>query len=197
MKTNINVFEQINSQKQYIYSILILSAGLLLGVILFKYSNESFHKAVAELFKIGETSFTNGLINHFCLYFSVYVTTVLLGLCLIGFPVLSIIPIIVGFELGIKLSFFFTAYSVKGIGYSVLMIIPEASAFITILLFTISKSNSLSKNIFSTISKKEGTTEDIVLKSYLKSFLLYGLIITLISLINSTCSYFLSSIISI
>lgn len=197
MNKNKGIFEFLYSFKNYIYPILMLIAGLFTGVILFKYGDESFSKAITELFKITEYSFLTALINHFCVYFSVYSISVLLGLCLIGFPIINVIPLLVGIEIAIKLSYFYTTYSLKGIVYSILMIAPEASIFSTILIFTLVKSNSLSKNIFDIISKKEGTKDEINLKSYLKTFLLYAAIISIISLINTACSYFLSTIISI
>lgn len=197
MQENKSIFEYFDEYKKYIYPIFMLTAGLFAGVILFKYSNESFQKAISELFNLNPTSFTNELINHFSLYFSVYTLTILFGLCLVGFPIINIIPFSVGLELAIKLSFFYSTYNVKGIGYAVLMIIPEASAFATVLIFAIVKSNSLSKSIFDLISKKSGMTEEINLKSYLKMFLLYALIVAFISLLNTAISFFLSSIISI
>lgn len=191
------ILDLLNEHKKFIYPVLMLVAGLFSGVILYKYANESFSKAISELFTINEAPFINRFINNLSLYFSIYFLTILLGLCLIGFPILNIIPLLIGVELAIKLSYFYVTYNVKGVAYSALMIAPEAAAYTTILVFAIVNSNALSKNIYDLISKKEGTTEEINLKSYLKYFLVYAVIIVFISLINSGCSYLLSSIIRI
>jgi hypothetical protein len=102
-----------------------------------------------------------------------------------------------GFVISLKTAFYYVNYSVKGIGYSLLIIIPECSALIVILLYTIKTSSKLSKNIYNLTAKKSDMTEEINLKSYLKSFLLYGLIVTIISLANALAIYLLSSIIAI
>jgi hypothetical protein len=102
-----------------------------------------------------------------------------------------------GFEIALKVSFYYTNYSVKGIGYAVLMIIPESAALITVLLFTIKTSLELSKKIYNITSKKTDMLEEVNLKTYLKSFLIYGILITIIVAGNSLISYLLNSIISI
>lgn len=183
--------------KAIVYSIILYVAGLIIGVIIFKYSNESFINIISKLFITKQNNFFQQFINYSCLYFSAYTVTVLLGLCLIGFPILNIIPLMVGTALAIKISYYYCNFSAKGIGYSLLMIVPESALFVTILILSIVKSNSLSKNIFEIVSNKSNMTERVNLQSYLKSFVLYAFVVLLISLINASCCYFLSTIISI
>lgn len=187
---NINIIDN----RQYIYPILMYIAGLICGaIIIINVDSSIFNK----LFNVKNNDFIQLFINYFCVYFAQFTITVVLGLCLIGFPILYVVPLLTGIEIGIKLSFFYSTYSVKGIIYSLLMITPECAAFITILVLTIVKSNELSRGIYDLISKKSDMTEEIKLKSYLKSFVIYGSIIALISFINATCNYFLSSIINL
>ena len=116
-------------------------------------------------------------------------------MCLIGFPVINIIPLVCGVELSLKLSFIYSLYSVKGIGYSVLMIIPEATAFLVLLFYTIKDSKDLSRSLFN-ISKNNLESE-IDLKQYLKKFMLYCIGIISISILNSIMMYLFNSIIKI
>ena len=183
--------------KAYIYPVMMYAAGLISGLILFKFANKSLLSLLSELFTISNTTFQEQILNHFCLYFSIYVLTVLFGLCLIGFPILNIIPLSTGLLLAIKLSYFYATYSAKGIGYSILMIIPEGAVYVTVLIFTIVKSNEMSRSIFDLISKKSDMTKEINLKSYLKAFLFYAIIVAVISLMNASSNFLLSSIISI
>lgn len=196
-KRNVDIVSILSENKQFIYPIVLYVAGVISGTVLYKNANPAFLSIISEIFSSSTVSFDVMLINHFCLYFSVFTITVLFGLCLIGFPIVNIITICIGIEIGIKLCYYYVTYSAKGIGYSILMIIPEAAVFVTIIIFTLVKSNALSKAMYMIISKKEGMNEEINLKSYLKSFVLYAFIIMIVSLLNASLNYFFSSIISL
>ena len=169
---------------------------MVLGVWLFKVLNLSKYSSTIEDFiLIKNDSLINIIVDRLSIYVLVYVVTILLGLCLIGFPVINVIPFVCGVELSLKLSFIYCLYSVKGIGYSVLMIIPEATAFLVLLFYTIKDSKDLSRSLFN-ISKNNLESE-IDLKQYLKKFMLYCISIISISILNSIMMYLFNSIIKI
>lgn len=181
-----------------ILPIFFYFTGIFIGSSFFNNLKNTFLiELFNDVFLISNTSFESLLINKFCVYFSIYALTVILGMCLIGFSFLNVIPLLIGLELGLKISYFYVLYGVKGIGYSLLMIIPEASALITIIILTISQCNILSKNIYSISVKKIDIAQDVNLKLYLKSFAFYSIIIALIAIINTTLFIFLGSIITI
>jgi stage II sporulation protein M len=181
--------------KEYIYPILFYLAGLIIGSIF--YSNINLNDVFSALFQLNSENFLSLFINRFSIYISIFALTVLLGMCLIGFPFINLVPLFCGIEIGIKISYYYVTYSVKGIGYSLLMIIPESAIFLAVLVFTIKSSNELSKSIYDATTKKSDMTKEINLKSYLKKFLLYGVIVAGISSINALASYLLGSIINI
>jgi hypothetical protein len=200
-KTNVNkssFFENVINNKELIYPLLFYIAGLILGSFLFSEVNDSkFSDVMKSVFVVSQNEFNSIFINKFCVYFSLYVVTVLLGLCLIGFPFVNIIPLLTGIEVALKISYYYINYSAKGIGYSILMIIPETAVYIAVLIYTIKTSSSLSKRIYEITTKKSDMTEELNLKSYLKLFLLYGVIVLIISLINALATYLLNSIVSL
>ena len=130
--SKIEVFTQDNLR--FLYQLVFYIAGMVLGVWLFRALNLSKYSSTIEDFiLIKNDSLINIIVDRLSIYVLVYVVTILLGLCLIGFPVINVIPLVCGVELSLKLSFIYNLYSVKGIGYSVLMIIPEATAFLVLL----------------------------------------------------------------
>ncbi|MGN0525400.1 stage II sporulation protein M [Eubacterium sp.] len=190
----IEVFTQDNVR--FLYQLFFYIAGMVLGVWLFRALNLSKYSSTIEDFiLIKNDSLINIIIDRLSIYVLVYVVTILLGLCLIGFPVINVIPLVCGVELSLKLSFIYSLYSVKGIGYSVLMIIPEATAFLVLLFYTIKDSKDLSSSLFN-ISKNNLESE-IDLKQYLKKFMLYCIGIICISILNSIMMYLFNSIIKI
>ncbi len=187
---------KIIENKGIIYSSLFYISGLLLGSFLFEIINNLALSKLIELIISTQTSFTSVLLNRFFLYFSVYTVCVLLGMCLIGFPILNIIPVVIGFELAVKISYFYVNYKIKGLGFALLMIIPEGAAVSTVLIYAIKTSNNLSKSIYDMTSNKSLST-NIDIKYYLKKYIVYSLIISGISLINALASFLIGSIIKI
>ncbi|MGN0531537.1 MAG: stage II sporulation protein M [Eubacterium sp.] len=197
IKENTNYIQIIIDNRDYIFPGIFYICGLLIGTVFFGNIDSDIVAKIITLTTENNNDYLTIFINLFCSYFSIYVVTVLLGLCLIGFPFVNILPLVVGALTGIKLAFYYVTYSVKGIGYSLLMIIPEITALVTVLLFTIKCSNELSKYIYDATTKKIDTIQEFNLKSYLKSFLLYGLIIVIIAVVNAVLQYLLQSIIQI
>lgn len=185
------------SNKQYIYLILIYISGVLAGTLLFRSLNLiRFSSAIGEILAIKSDSLLAVFTDRLSVYLLIYVFTILLGLCIIGFPIINLVPFLCGFEISIKIAYYFNIYSLKGIGYSLLMIVPETAAFMVILFFTICSSKSLSKSIFD-ISLQKNPEKQLILKDYFKSFLIYGAGITAISFVNSLIIFLFNSIIKI
>ncbi|MBQ9532198.1 MAG: stage II sporulation protein M [Eubacterium sp.] len=181
--------------KDYIYSSMFYLAGLILGAFIFRITNNSaLSKLIEIIIKSTQTTFSAVFLNRFFLYFSIYVLCVLLGMCLIGFPLLNSVPFIIGLELAIKISYFYVNYKIKGIGFSLLMIIPEGAAVTTVLIYSIKTSTNLSKKIYA-LSKGNGNEIGIDTKEYFKQYILYALIITAISLINALISFLIGGIV--
>ncbi|MBR4241779.1 MAG: hypothetical protein IKR97_06115, partial [Eubacterium sp.] len=95
-----------------------------------------------------------------------------------------------------KTAYYYVNYSYKGIGFSLLMIIPESAAVATVLIYAIKTSNELSQTIFD-IAAKNNQTKEVEIRYYLKQYLIFGLIVSLIALINALIIYLLSGIIKI
>lgn len=185
------------SNKQYIYLILIYISGLLAGTLLFRSLNLiRFSSTIGEILAIKSDSLLAVFTDRLSVYLLIYVFTILLGLCIIGFPIINLVPFLCGFEISIKIAYYFNIYSLKGIGYSLLMIVPETAAFMVILFFTICSSKSLSKSIFD-ISLQKNPEKQLILKDYFKSFLIYGAGIAAISFVNSVIIFLFNSIIKI
>lgn len=187
----------LEKNKEYIFLLLIYVAGLLAGSLLFKSLDLSKYSSyVSDFLTVKGDSLLSVAVDRLSVYLIIYVFTILLGLCIIGFPIINLVPLLCGFEVAIKIAFYYNLYSLKGIGYSLLMIAPEAAVFMVILFFTISASKKLSKNIFD-ISVQKNSKKQIVLADYLKSFLKYGAEIIVISFVNSLIIYLFNSIIKI
>ena len=191
----IDIEQLINENLSYIVYICVYFAGLIIGSLLYKniytrINNELFE----DVFNYQSDDFLETFFSKLSIYLSVYLITVLIGLCVIGYPIVCSVPFLCGIEIALKLSYFYNMYNFKGFGYSLLIIIPEASMFILVLIYAIKSAGDMSKNLMQ-IARNNVPNNEVSIKSYLKSFLIYGSEIIVISLINAVLIHAFNQII--
>lgn len=191
----IDIEQLINENLSYIVYICVYFAGLIIGSLIYKniytrINNELFE----EVFNYQADDFLETFFSKLTIYLSVYLITVLIGLCVIGYPIVCSVPFLCGIEIALKLSYFYNLYNFKGFGYSLLIIIPEASMFILVLIYAIKSAGDMSKNLMQ-IARNNVPNNEVSIKSYLKSFLIYGSEIIVISLINAVLIHAFNQII--
>ena len=186
----------INNNKAFFFPLLIYVCGLVIGSVFYNVIDQTeFKDIIVKIAQGSDGDFLTLFINKLSVYFAIYTVCVLLGLCLIGFPFVNMIPLICGIEISLKLSYYYVTFGVKGIGYSLLIIAPGAVGFITTIIFTTMHSNTLSRIIYNLTTNKADIIEEINLKSYLLRFFLYSLIVIVMAALGTLFTYILSSII--
>ena len=102
----------------------------------------------------------------------------------------------IGIVIGIKTAYLFINYSLKGIGYSVVMLVPYAALFLTVITFTIQISSNLSKELMSITKKSEENTQ-LNLKPYIKKYFILALCIAVTALIDAGLTNLLFTVVTI
>lgn len=188
-------YEVFTEYKTVIYSSVFFAAGLLCGALLYKNCRTD---ALDEIIKTAAgNDFLNLFINNLGFYFLVFALTVLLGICLVGFPIINAVPLIIGVQAGLEIAYYYLNFGFKGFGYCILMIAPFVSSFLTVIVYTVSLSSELSRKIYDLTIGKKDTAEKIEYKKYMKKYLLYALMIVIVALVNSGITAALSGIITI
>lgn len=190
-----SLYEIFTEYKTVIYSSVFFAAGLLCGALLYKNCRTD---ALDEIIKTAAgNDFLNLFINNLGFYFLVFALTVLLGICLVGFPIINAVPLIIGVQAGLEIAYYYLNFGFKGFGYCILMIAPFVSSFLTVIVYTVSLSSELSRKIYDLTIGKKDTAEKIEYKKYMKKYLLYALMIVIVALVNSGITAALSGIITI
>ncbi len=189
-----DVFTLFIENKTYIYSVLFYIAGLLTGSFIYKNCR---NEVLDNILNSPNEEFVQLLLNNLSIYMLIFAVSVLLGVCLVGFPIINLIPFIIGFETGMKISYFYIGYGVKGIGYSLLMVAPYVCLFLTVIVYSVSMSYDLSKKIYNITIKKSDMSEEFNYKTYLKKYLAYAGLIAIAAVINTAVCTALNGIISI
>lgn len=200
-KENITGLTEINEKKQFkiefkdikseLYTMIFYSFGLFVGSYLYKIAQSD---TLDALIKPENNALLNLFISNFCLYFSIFLLVVFLGFCLIGYPLINIIPSVIGIVSGIKMGYFLINYSVNGISYSLIMIIPHIALFLTVIAYTIKISTDLSKSLMGMAKNCE---KEFNVKPYIKKYLIMAVCIVITSFIDAGLSCLLFSVVTI
>ncbi len=181
-----------NENKFIFYCGLFYAVGLFIGSYFYKIAQSD---KLNELVMIKDNSFTNLMFSNFCIYFSLFLITAFLGFCLISAPLINIVPMFIGIATGSRLSYYFVNYSAKGVGYSLIMIVPYIALLITTIAYTMKVSVELSTRIRGLV--KGERKEPFEINSYLKKYLFLAIAIIAVSLIDSGLTKLLFSVVTI
>lgn len=197
IKKHTDYSKLIEENKHYIIITVIYILGLIAGTLIYKnLDTDALNKTLEKLLLSKDNTFLSIFVQKIITYFCVYIFTVVFALSVIGYPAINIIPFLCGFEIAVKLSYYYTLYNIKGLGYSLLLNAPEISAFMLIIIFTVNQAGELSKKIFrSTFMKEQSEINNA--SHYLKIFCIYILEIICVATVNSLVEYLLSSIITL
>lgn len=185
-----------NNNKSFIYSVIFYIAGLLLGALIYSQLNDSAAELISKAVNPITSDFKKMFFSTVAVYIAVFVFVVIFGVSLFGFRFINCIPLLIGFAVALKISYFYTSYYANGITYCALLVIPQGCVFAETIIYTIKSSSLMSRQIYNSTTKKSDT-EDFNLKLYLKDFVIYIVVIIVISALNSLITSSLVTIIKI
>ena len=85
--------------KTVIYSIVFYACSLAIGTVLYRLLQSS---ALDSVLKPSNANFSKLFSQNICNYLSLFLITVFLAFCLIGYGLINIIPCVIGIQVGMK-----------------------------------------------------------------------------------------------
>ncbi len=189
LKINFDFLES----RAMLYAAIFYCCGLFLGSNFYKIVQS---EGLNKLLKPENESLLNLFCENLCIYMAVFLIVVFLGFCLIGYPLINIIPAVIGIIYGMKIAYFYINYSTKGVGYSIIMLVPFAALFLTVIGYSIDISAKMSKKLID-ITKNGLNGEKYDIKPYLKNFLILGVLIIIISFASAGMTTLLTGVVTI
>lgn len=191
-RKKISIDFDFEKDKYLIYSAVFYICGLILG--------SSFYEAATsetldKILKPQSVTLINLFLSNMCLYLSIFLIIIFLGLCLIGYPIMNLIPAVLGFEYGMKISYFLINYSTKGIGYIILMIVPFYTVFSTIIIYTLRISAEMSKTLMHLT--KEGSGPTFTIKPFIRNYAIAAAVIIAASFFSAGVTVLLFNVVTI
>lgn len=189
--------EAIINNQIVIIVFVIYVFGLIAGSVCYNSIDSESVKAVTdELLSFKQKTFTQQLVNDLCLNMTMYFLTFIFGLCCIGLPAVSLMPFLIGIINSVKISYFYLNYGTKGIGYTLLMILPGASMFVAVSVLSACDGIDMSRVLFKA-AFRGGSFDKSLAFQYLKEFSFFGIATIVISVLNALLTTSLSSIIAL
>ena len=94
IKSDKSLYDVFTENKSAFYGIIFYAAGLLCGAFIYKKCQTD---ALNELISASASgNFTNLFINNLGFYFLAFAAAVVLGLCLVGFPFINLVALVIG-----------------------------------------------------------------------------------------------------
>jgi len=94
------------------------------------------------------------------------------GLCAVGVPLISVLPFIKGFSVGLIGSYIYSVYAVKGVCYCLLIYFPAQIISSALLIYACNEGYYMATDIFSLIQEKPVTSENNAFRLYITRFLI-------------------------
>lgn len=192
---NNRLYELTKENRELIFSVLFYISGLIIGAFVYKSASSQIDSVFKEILQPFSHNLSLIITSRMFMYFSLWLIIVLFGISVLGFSLINSVPFIIGISSALRICYYYS-FSFKGIGYSLLVAVPETALIVSIIVFTVKNSSRLSSNVYSLI-KNSDTSLEINLGSYLKIVSIYAVFIALSALINSVLIYFFSGLIKL
>lgn len=175
------------NKKMIICLIVIVLVGIITGSLLVAVLNESDKNLVTEYIntffnniKDNKLNYIDTLKNSLISNISLIIVIWLLGISIIGVPIITFLYFCKSFILGFSLSSIIMHYKIKGCLIAFLYIFPHQVINIIMLTILMTYALSLSFKLISSFFKKKTIDFKIIMKKYLV-ILLFSLLISIIS----------------
>lgn len=155
----------------------MFTAGLVAGAILLK-SDSLITDKISILFDTysslrAEQSLFQNFCNSFAINGLFIILNIFLGFSLIGYPLLTVLPIFKGLGIGAVCGYLYSTYKFVGLGYSILMIYPGAIVSAFALIVSCNDSSEYSRNAYLKSVRGRGQYEKDETRVYLTRQLVF------------------------
>ena len=174
--------------KNLIFFSLFFS-GVIIGVLTIKSKETNLNNILIDFFKnyiVGRKNATilSFFLESLLLYSFTPFLTFIFGLSAIGLPIIIATPVIMGALTGMATGFLFFNYSLQGLCYSALIVIPAVSIVVATLLKCCSEGIIMSMDIITCLGGYQSNLKKNNLKEYCLRFLILFVPIIISALIN-------------
>lgn len=165
----------ISENYKLILIVLVFLMGIVVSMICFDYVKSSENviiQIISKQYEIKETQSVKSCFLNNLTMFSIYLSSAFLcGVCALGIPVIPILPFLYGMNVGYQVTYLYTTYGAKGVGYTALMVVPLSVIFAMIITFASNEALNMSAEIFTCVQDNKKAKIDLLV--YVKRFAVF------------------------
>jgi len=177
---NNNLKEKIISMKDSWRICLLLTlfiTGLIIGSFVIKNNNSLLINQIEQIVKnsVTEKSSSSFIKNFFdfLLPNTVYlILSFTFGFCAVGIPLISLLPLIKGFGMGIIGAYIYQAFAIKGVCYCLLIFFPAQIISSAVLIYACNEGFYMASELFNALRIKQISKEKDFIRVYLTRFVI-------------------------
>lgn len=170
--------------------LVLFAIGMIIGAILIKKDNSEIINSFLNIFKTyirikKEQSIGSNFINSLAINLIFVLCAFILGLCAVGLPFISMLPVIKGVGIGMLTGFLYSNFALRGLGYCILVLYPGLMPAVYTLLLSCNIGVNTSYNMLLTLSSNKIIKGETNLKIYCLKFLIFFVLIIFSSVIDA------------
>lgn len=175
----------------FFFSLFI--CGLILGVLTIKNGNSELNDVLKNFFvnyisEKNEKTILECFLESSIFIFIIPLFCFIAGLCAVGGPIVIAIPILVGIVVGMATGILYSQYTLQGLGYTALVIMPSTAIVIGTLLKCCNESINMALDIiYMIIGGNNSNIKINKLKEYCLEYLVLCVPFILAGVINTIC----------
>jgi hypothetical protein len=151
--------------------------GLIISAFVIKNSDSILSVQINEIIKASITrrssaGFLMLFLDSFAPILFYFVMCFTFGLCAVGVPLISFLPVIKGFGVGLISSYIYSTFSVRGVCYCLLIYFPAQIISSALLVYACNEGYYMAADIFSLLRENADISEKNAFKLYVTRFLL-------------------------
>ncbi len=180
---------------------ILFICGLIIGVLTMQGDENSLKTVFNEFFNDyltnkSQENFFNNFVDALIFTTILPFFTFIFGLCAVGIPIIIAIPTLSGITVGMPIGFLYSCYSLQGLGYVTLIIIPSVAIVIGTLIRCCTEAIRMSIEIIADISGYQTTSKRNELKDYCLRFVVFLIPLILSALLEVGCFKLFSGLFS-
>ena len=185
-----NAIQIIEKNYNTIILTTLLGFGIILGSIIISKTSMEFNNSINSLYdnfvlSIREKNFISTFFDTFFTSMVYIFLFFIMGTNALGVPFIYFLTCIKGIGNGIISGYLYMTFGLQGVGFSTLVLFPYALLSGIAVILMGNSSLKMSKSIFSGLSGKFTSSNEITIKKYCVNFLIYTALFVAASIIDS------------
>lgn len=196
-----NALTALKKNGRMLAMLAVFAAGMIIGAVFVKRGGDLFSDIVCNMFTAyikakNEQSIGLNFINSLAVNISFMLAAFIFGLCAVGLPFVCTLPLLKGIGIGMLSGYLYSEFSLKGLGYCILIIYPGLIPAVFALLLACSAGIVSSYEMLLSFSSSKAQKGERSIKIYCIRFLVICILVIISAALDAATGRLFSRLFS-